>query len=263
MRIPPPSVTTRLLSYLKERLQHHEPPISTKQVRWWIEHQRCRINGHIESFSSSWIHPGDTIDLITDSPPSLQDTVIYESPEFLVVNKPAWTSSEQVSIFFSFPLLHRLDRDTTGVLLLGKSQDIVSAMHALFKERRIRKTYLAWTSPPPKQTRGTISYRLKTSPLREGAVITRCDAKGLESITHWEKEEQKGNQALLRIHPETGRTHQIRAHLQAIGSPILGDTVYGNRKQRALRPLLHAASLEFIWHDHLCSFQAPLPPDFT
>lgn len=263
MRIEPPMTSIRLLSYLKEKLKQQDPLITTKQIRWWVEHHRCRVNGQVELFPSTVIHPADRIDLVMDPMPSLSDIVLSESGDLLVVNKPAWTRSEEISSFFQLPLLHRLDRDTTGILLLGKSQSMIDRIGLLFKTRRIRKTYLAWTSPAPKQHQGTIAYRLKTVGLREGALITTCDPRGLEAITHWKKIEVRGAQSLLQIHPETGRTHQIRAHLAAIRAPIVGDTVYGRRNQTTLRPMLHALAIEFVLDDHLFSFEAPLPPDFT
>lgn len=262
MQLPSPRAPIRLLTFLKEVFQGK---YSTKQLRWLVEHHRCRINGKVERFCSTSLKAGDRVTLILDFPAEQKiesKRIIYEDNWLFAYNKSAAQTSEEVSALTGYKLAHRLDRDTTGLLLLAKDSETENALTTLFKERRIKKTYLAWVSPPPKSTEGVISFALVTRSLNAGAVMTTCHPKGKEAITHWKLKKKVKDKALLELSPETGRTHQIRVHLKAIGSPIIGDILYGSRHQKALRPLLHAFAICFLWHDHVYNLEAPLPEDF-
>jgi 23S rRNA pseudouridine1911/1915/1917 synthase len=161
-------------------------------------------------------------------------------------------------------VVHRLDRDTSGLLVLARADDVHAALQRALRERRITREYLALVEGRPAARRGTIDAPLG----RDRRVRTRMstdtdDARA--AITHFEAIENLPGATLLRVRLETGRTHQIRAHLLAIGHPVLGDPEYG--RGRTLpglrRQFLHAGRLAF---DHPVTGEAidvesPLPDD--
>lgn len=149
-------------------------------------------------------------------------------------------------------IVHRLDRDTSGVMLVARTQAAFEYFKSLFQERKIKKVYLAlaWGKLTPKE--GTIDAPIR---LKEGTT-KRTVYKGKvtkEAVTHYRVvkyvlcEEKNGNNcvSLVEVRPLTGRTHQIRVHLASLGHPIVGDRVYGKSKKQDTRLMLHALSLEF------------------
>ena len=173
-------------------------------------------------------------------------------------------------------IVHRLDKGTSGVMVVAKTQASFEALKALFQSHEMRKTYAAFVFGIPKEEKGTIDrpIGIKNGTLKRSVHATTM-AK--EAITEYEVKKkfpmpdakpQEGF-ALLDVHPKTGRTHQIRVHLASIGHPIVGDPLYGPRRAAeaaglsAPRLMLHAESLEFSdGAGNRFMFEAPLPPDF-
>jgi 23S rRNA pseudouridine1911/1915/1917 synthase len=153
-------------------------------------------------------------------------------------------------------LVHRLDRGTTGVTLLARTRAAQAALLAEFRERRARKEYRALVAPPPASDEGMLDRPVDGRP----------------AVTRWRVLERFSGVALIAAVPETGRTHQIRIHLQQLGSPICGDKTYGGATFAArpsgsrhdfTRPMLHASSLA-VRHPrgHELRVEAPIPADF-
>jgi 23S rRNA pseudouridine1911/1915/1917 synthase len=169
-------------------------------------------------------------------------------------------------------IVHRLDMDTTGVMLVARSDFAYGALQRLFAERGLDKTYLALVHGEPKESAGRIDLPIGRHEGERQKMAIR--ESGRPAATRWQKVAGRRHFSLLRLELETGRTHQIRVHAKAIGHPLLGDPVYGeNRRgappkvQRAIdtfpRPALHARRLAF---DHPRSGQrlvleAPVPAD--
>lgn len=140
--------------------------------------------------------------------------------------------------------VHRLDADTTGVLLFAKSFGAVEVVSDLFESRRMEKTYLAVVAGAPKETEWLCQFKLAPDPRKFGRM--RVDFReGKESATHFKVLETRGEFSLIECHPVTGRQHQIRVHLAECGLPIVGDELYG-KTGNALSLGLRAVRLEFV-----------------
>ena len=142
-------------------------------------------------------------------------------------------------------IVHRLDRDTSGLLVVAKSDSVHRALKNLLSERRLRREYLALVSGHPEARTGTIDAPIGRD--RRDRVLMSIDTDTpREARTHFELERMLPASALLRVTLETGRTHQIRVHMAAIGHPVCGDPQYGTGNEYGLRrQFLHAARLAF------------------
>jgi 23S rRNA pseudouridine1911/1915/1917 synthase len=174
-------------------------------------------------------------------------------------------------------IVHRLDRETSGVIVVARSEAAHHALARQFERRTVSKTYLAITQGQPRFDADEIDLPIGIHPYqREKMAVRRGHATSREAVTRYEVLERFGLGALVRVTPRTGRTHQIRVHLAAIGAPVLSDSLYSGRPviEPPLlglppgpplldRQALHAAALEI---DHPATgvrtrFEAPLPPD--
>lgn len=258
--------SNRLLTEVKNRF----PNFSTKDVRWSIEHHRCFVNNRVETFSSKQLERGDEISIFLEKQPLLKkeiSNILFEDESLLLYNKPPYLTSESLAEMLNCHLVHRLDRDTSGLILLAKSQHAKYLLEEMFKKREIKKEYFALVKGIPMKTGGEIIGKMCVKHRREGAVVWGMAKKGLWSKTSWKLIAPKKDCSLLLCKPITGRTHQIRVHLKELGHPILGDFVYGSRERSApiFRPLLHAAQIEFAhpYSQDKIILSSPLPKDFN
>jgi 23S rRNA pseudouridine1911/1915/1917 synthase len=160
-------------------------------------------------------------------------------------------------------IVHRLDRDTSGLLVVARSQEVHNKLQRALQVREIEREYLALVIGRPPARTGTIEAPIGRDPhVRTRMAIGGAHAR--EARTHFELERALGEHTLLRLKLETGRTHQIRVHLQAIGHPVAGDPEYGGRGALGLqRQFLHAARLAFA-HPVTgapIAVESPLPAD--
>ena len=166
-------------------------------------------------------------------------------------------------------IVHRLDEDTSGILLIAKNQHFFEHLKGLFQKHEVKKTYLALVHGRM-AGKGRIE---KPIGLISGSVKRSVNGKNLKMVKEAVTEYKvlnvlKGKYSLLRIFPETGRTHQIRVHLASIGHPIVGDTLYGKKKEdkelELTRQFLHAESAEFGLEDgSRIKIEAELPSELT
>jgi 23S rRNA pseudouridine1911/1915/1917 synthase len=159
-------------------------------------------------------------------------------------------------------IVHRLDRDTSGLMVVARTPEAYERLRELVRARELERTYVALVKGRPRSRRGTIDAPLgrdRFEPTRQS-----LDSETpREAVTHFELEGLHGDYALLRVKLETGRMHQIRVHLAAIGLPVVGDATYGKVDERLARQFLHAAGLAF---DHPVTgerleLESPLPGD--
>lgn len=214
----------------------------------------------------------------------LTDHILFIDGEAIVLDKPAGlpvdaprdgaTSLENhlQSLTFGFkrwPIaVHRLDRDTSGCLLLARNPKAAGRFARAFEERGVAKSYLAILAGIPANASGTVELALRKISSAEGGwrmvgdLTGRRDAKA--AVSHWQLLAQQGGKALVRFQPETGRTHQLRVHaLEGLGHAIVGDPIYGDGTG-AKRTLLHAERIELAREGKPPVLAAaPFPEDFA
>lgn len=165
---------------------------------------------------------------------------------------------------FVFRCINRLDRDTTGLLIIAKNALSASILSNQMKKREIHRTYLAVVSGIPEKETDTI-----TAPIarKENSAIERCVdfINGERAVTHYQTVASKEDYSLLKLSLETGRTHQIRVHAKYIGNPLLGDYLYNPDFSKIQRVALHSYRLNFVHPitEKPMSFSAPLPKDMA
>lgn len=277
------------------------------QVQRLIDGERVKLNGKAVK-AGAMLRDGDVILVDVEGEGAAEDEidagrrgpqaenialdVLHEDEDLLVLHKPAglvvhpapghWGGTLVSALLHHWRgprpgldelrpgIVHRLDRETSGVLVIGKTPEVVAALSAQFKSREVEKEYLAVVWRCPRPSRGVIDKPIGRHPRRRQRMSIR--ESGRASVTHYEVTENFVDLALLRLRPETGRTHQIRVHLAAVGHPILGDKVYGRERNVGdpvlrdfPRHALHAARLAFTHpgSGERLSFTAPLPPDLS
>jgi 23S rRNA pseudouridine1911/1915/1917 synthase len=207
--------------------------------------------------------------------------VLHSDDRLLVVDKPAGLLTHAVPGFRGPTLVselaglagggpearpgivHRLDRDTSGLLVVARDEQTLARLQRLLRARRIERVYLALVRGRPPSRRGRIEADIGRDRHDRTRVSLETDVPR-EAVTHFELVEQLPAHSLLRVHLETGRTHQIRVHLAAIGHPVAGDPVYGRGPELGLeRQFLHAAELRFPHpaDGHPVLVSSPLPDD--
>ena len=213
--------------------------------------------------------------------------VIYEDDALLVVNKPAGmvvhpayghASGTLVNAVLAHcpqiadvggpdraGVVHRLDKDTSGLILIAKDGVTRAALQRQFKRRQVAKTYLALVEGQMQPREGVVEAPVgRDKRQRKKMAVVRS---GREARTMYRAIEYFANYTLLEVRPHTGRTHQVRVHLSWLGYPIVGDAVYGRHRQRLLRGrhFLHAARIRFSHPatSEEVEFEAPLPPELA
>lgn len=271
------------------------------QIKTLIDEQRVRVGGTHKK-AGYLVKSGEVIDVFLFSPtPSKAEPqdipldVLYEDEHIAAINKPPgmvvhpapgqWEGTVVNALLFRWGwnehtdnsrpgIVHRLDKNTSGVLLVAKNLQTLELLSRAFKERQVHKTYSAVVIGRPKTSTGTITLPIGRHPVerKKMAVVTQG---GREAVSRYQVMAEAKAVSLLRLFPETGRTHQLRVHLTAIGYPILGDVVYGGNSrslkgveltvQTFPRQALHAEEIKFLHPrtgQSLC-IRAPYPPDFN
>lgn len=267
------------------------PDFSRALVQKMIKDGKITVNG--KKVKPSWpLTAGETVAIEfprAESKTKLSDLIIHDAKDFFVLIKPAgmlvhpqspvWEehpeavfSSEEtlVSVILANPpkgfdpatpragLVHRLDRETSGVMLVAKNPEFQAEMVALFANRDVHKTYHSIACGEVPDDEGTIDVPIGRV---AGGKIKASDI-GREAVTGYKVLERKNGFTYIELYPRTGRTNQLRVHLSWLGYPVLGDWLY--RGATADRLMLHARRLEFKHPltGKKLMFEAPVPPDF-
>jgi len=271
------SPKTRLDLELAERY----PEISRSTWQKHIKAGHVSVNGEVLSSTKQDIIKSDSIAVtIPDATDFSQDTlpIIFLDDNVIVINKPIGVLSHSkgamndeftVADFFARyttynsdtnrpGIVHRLDRDTSGVMIGARNLETATMLQKQFADRKTKKTYMAIVDGIPKSPKAQIDLPIDRNP--NAPSTFRVDVKGKAALTTYEVIEENATNALVRLQPRTGRTHQLRVHMKYIGTPIKGDKVYGKPADRLY---LHAASLEItIPTSDRRTFTAPLPQEF-
>ena len=181
--------------------------------------------------------------------------IIYQTDDFIIIYKPCGISvhKDQSEIGLTTLLarqldvpqvwlVHRLDKVTSGLLIFALNAESAAEFFRLFSEHHIQKTYLALSNQKPKKKQGLIVGDMQKS--RNGA-WKLCQSKENPAITRFESVSCEPNLRLFILKPQTGKTHQLRVAMKSLGSPILGDALYGKKTENIDRTYLHAARLQF------------------
>lgn len=195
--------------------------------------------------------------------------IIFEGKDFFVVDKPPFVKTEDIVSGF-FPV-HRLDKDTSGVLVIAKNPVSQAALQQKWHEREVKKTYIVLIKGQIKPSKGAIEAGIFRSSNDRRKMAVSASKLSRASFTEYEVKKYFENGSLLYVYPKTGRTHQIRVHFASIGYPVIGDAIYGDKQlnkrfERVFglkRQFLHAAELKLkhpVTGKNVI-FTSPLPDD--
>jgi RluA family pseudouridine synthase len=260
------------------------PRAGRQAVQRLIGAGQVTINGRTVRLSSWLVHNGDRVELLVEpaakpeQPARFDDAwIIARDDDLIAVNKPAGLLSETArdpnaaalldlaaDRFGPLTLFHRLDRDTSGVVLLTRGGPVNRYLDAAFKAGAVQKEYLAVVANPNQLAgQGVVTARLGPRPDRRDMVMV-VEQGGQRAITRYEVIAEAEDRQWVRLWPETGRTHQLRVHLASLDAPILGDRLYNPAWQQHTRLMLHALRITLPmaagWPER--AFTAPLPADF-
>lgn len=281
-----------LSRFLREKLDRDD--LSMRDLKAYLEQGLCRVNGQIERFASRKLRSGDRLSFLLPNrervkvriPPLTRERILYEDADLVVIDKPAGVSVTARSDGPSLPELlgalaesvgankllpaHRLDRDTSGALILARDGKTRDALFEMFKEREVLKAYEALTHGHFPSA--TALYSSRIAKLGEDGGQGRWGSVkrgGLEAVTEVRRLAAQGGLSHLRVFPRTGRSHQIRVHLSEAGHPVLGDALYGRNAPQTAgiappRHMLHARGLIFAQprSGAKVAIEAPYPEDF-
>ncbi len=260
----------------------HIEGISRSFVRKLCDQNKISVNGQLKEAGDK-LHMGDKIAVDydpteVDKIPDIDLPTLYEDNNCLVINKPVGVLTHSKGAFnpeatvATFALskvknldgeragiVHRLDRATSGVMIIAKNPEALVWLQKQFSQRKVKKTYEAVVVGTPEPPEAIIDMPIERNPKKPQTF--RVGAHGKSASTHYTVEKSGSKYSLLKLAPTTGRTHQLRVHLKKLGYPIVGDTLYGG--EVADRLYLHALSLEITLPDKERKvFDAPLPKGF-
>lgn len=281
----------RIDRYLAQRF----PSLTRSAVQRLIAEGKVLVNGQ-PTRASYQPAPGDAVTVrLPEEEPSLPQpetmplTVVYEDEHLLVIEKPAGmavhpgagrASGTLVNALLAHRpdivradldpvrpgIVHRLDRETSGLLVVAARRDVQAALQAAFKRRDVHKVYLALVHGALYPERAAIEAPIGRDPIHRRRMAVLAEG-GRHARTEYVVREMFGEYTLVEATLVTGRTHQIRVHMASIGHPVVGDRVYGRRREaiRVPRQFLHAWRLTFQHpaRREEMAFEAPLPPDLA
>ncbi|MEM7553739.1 MAG: RluA family pseudouridine synthase [Cyanobacteria bacterium P01_A01_bin.84] len=284
----------RLDRYLSEKVSD----LSRSRLQQLIEQGHLTLNSKVCTGKKTAVNKGDRIYLKIPAPRPLQIKaenipldILYEDDSLIVINKPPGLVVHPApghpdgtlvnAILFHCPhlsgiggvqrpgIVHRLDKDTTGAIVVAKTEVAHQHLQAQLKAKTARRDYLGIVYGAPSQKNGTINLPIGRHRVdRKKMAVTPLEKGGRNAVTNWQIKERLGNYSLIHFQLETGRTHQIRVHAAHIGHPIVGDTIYGSGRSLGVNlhgQVLHAwrLCLQHPISEEYVEAIAPLPDDFN
>lgn len=249
---------------VRTRLHALFPGTSGRRLKQWLERGRVRVNGTVVRRGDTGVRPTDRVELGAPPPAPIPAPLrlVHEDAELLVIDKPPglltvadlserertayrllrdWMQGRDAGRIF---IVHRLDRETSGLLVVARTFKAKEALQEQFRVRTPERVYVARVEGAVREATGTLQSRLvEDRSLRVRP--TRDSRLGREAITHYRVLERDGDTTLLELTLQTGRRGQIRAQLGALGHPVVGDRAYGSRRDPLGRVCLHATRLGF------------------
>lgn len=272
------SLKKRLDTVLAERY----PDISRSTWQKHVKAGHVSVNGTVRESPKFDVTDADSIEInIPDATDfsAHELPILYLDDNVIVINKPIgvlthskgalndeFTVAEFFRRYTTYGLdtnrpgiVHRLDRDTSGIMIGARTEAAATHLQKQFADRKAKKTYLAVLDGTLKQSEAKIDLPIGRNP--NAPSTFRVDSKGKHAITRYKTLAQNDKLTLVELRPETGRTHQLRVHMEYLGTPILGDRVYGKSADRLY---LHAETLELtIPGGERKTFHTPVPPEFS
>lgn len=282
----------RLDKYLVNRL----PQYSRSRLQNLIKQGKVTVNGELASKAGQTLEGGMTVEILIPpsqtsniEPESIPLDIIFENDDLILVNKPAGMVVHPAAGHSSGTLVHaalahapdiegvggvqrpgvvhRLDKDTSGLILLAKNDRSHRWLQDQFRDRQVEKVYLALVDGHPPTPAGRVEASIGRDNTQRKRMSVTSPHKGREAVTEYRTRETFKEHTLLEIHPLTGRTHQIRVHMAFLDCPVAGDQVYGHRHATIpiQRHFLHACQLKFIIPGEAVArtFESPLPDELT
>ncbi|MFS0560203.1 RluA family pseudouridine synthase [Terribacillus sp. 179-K 1B1 HS] len=199
--------------------------------------------------------------LVLDKQPHVAVIPSMNQPTGTIANGLLWHYKEQ-GLPYTVHILTRLDRDTSGLMLVAKHRYAHTLLAADQKQGKIQRSYAALVEGTMKESCGTIDYPIGR---KEGSIIEReVRSDGQRAVTYFRRQTSFAGHSLVEVKLATGRTHQIRVHMAFIGHPLAGDTLYGGKKDVIKRQALHSQQLRFVhpFTKRMLTFHSPVPADF-
>ena len=219
---------------LRTFLASNVPMLTTAKADLLIKCGEVRVNG-VKSKSNAVLQSGDDVSIFVPdelNKGAVNVNTIYDDDNIVIFDKPKRVAYDMLPQMYGKPLfaVHRLDTNTTGLIVFAKTESALSALSDAFRDRRVKKVYEAVVLPAPKEDSATLTAYTKLLHDRNLALVSDKPKPGYKTmITEYTVKQRIGDSAVLRVIPHTGRTHQIRAHLSFIGCPIIGEHKYGIR----------------------------------
>ncbi len=268
---------------LDKKLVEKYPEYNRATLQTFIKSGYVSVNGKVALKPNTLIEAEDEIamnlpeeltneDVKKAAVEKMRPETIYEDGNILVLNKPSGLLSMAKGEYTAEPtledyglLVHRLDRDTSGVVILGKNEESQKMLRKQFQDRKAHKTYYAVVEGRPKLDEAMIDLPMSRNIKHPTTFVV--DANGKPAQTYYKVVKSNDKYSLLELRPTTGRTHQLRVHLKYLGTPILGDRVYGTAPADTDMILyLHAHKLEITIpgekENKRVTFEVPIPEEF-
>ena len=256
-----------LISYLKIKyLQDY----SLKAIKRAIDNKAVKIDQKIILKATTLLTNKCHVTFDLNKLLKIKIEVIYEDDDIYIINKPPFVTSsdDEIQKKISCPkakLCHRLDKETSGVIVLAKNNQSLLYMEKLFKEHNVKKRYLALVKTNQDLPgKFLVKHPIAVKEKKDNKILMQIHPDGLDAETSFKIIDKRNNYYLIECFPKTGRTHQIRVHLSSIKAPIVGDLQYGGEISDCGRFLLHAESISFPhpktgeWN----VYSAKVPQDF-